>query len=550
MLGITYNASAILPFLQAALSRRVDIGLCSDSNTCKDQVSGHNCGMRKAFASRFGQYATGLLGQAGVQADGLDCGQSTNQLGTPFVNGANSGSPTALENLNINNFVGAVGVMPVACSNWMYAATGTLAYNANQDIATLCGVQPPITSNATSNNGMILVGNPMDLTQELSWEFTYGTFGSGAGYFTPTAHQSGNATVVYSTGHYATSATEGFSDGKLIVPAGARNQAPAAFLGTDTQDAGGVAFSSCDYNNSTTGATVGPVLFSYNRVQAPGVTSGVAYSTLTYQGGQGARMCALTWQAVSQAAATELFRQLTRLQTGSPMLMIQVIQGGNDLGDTNNSVGPSPQPSDTPAGFADNLTAIIQRLSTLWTTAGNSAANLFFMFGPYHPQLSRLSTTLTWQGQTLQELVAYEEAAMSVAQANARCCVVRGSQLMPSGFQQSATYLQAKGYYDYQGDAHLVRQGYDFLGQRAIDAICSESGVTGQAFPLANYTTGQTVVARGYDTNSGVLIQSITLTESPAGTGRYTSNTPFVVVAPMDIQYVANGVTVFATQQL
>ncbi|MGC9261567.1 MAG: hypothetical protein ACP5I8_16005 [Phycisphaerae bacterium] len=547
MNGMCYKASALLPFLNSALSRRVDIGICGDSNTLKDQISGNNCGMRLAFGGRFGMYATGLL-TLNHGAEGAETGYASGLNSSPMLGGSNTGSPTTLEALNINNYppdpATYPGVEPICCSNWMYLPSGdSVAYNANVDIAELFGVVPPSSGNATNNNGSIIKSSLMDLTNTLNFEYTFGTFGAGAGYFNPTAHQFGSATVIYSTQNVATAGTAvGFTDGTLVIPAGARNGSGAY--------AGGIGISLTDYNNSSSGGVIGPFLMSYSRVQIPSVTAGIAYSTLVYQGGQDARTCAVTWQTLPQAAATELFRQITRLQNGTPMLLVQIMHGGNDINDHSTSVGPNPQVSSTPGGLADNLTAIIDRVTTLWTTAGNSASNLFFLLGPYQPQLSRLATTLVWEGQTMQELVAYEQAMMSVANTFANTAVIQGSQLLPGGFQQSATYMQAKGYYDYQGDAHLVRQGYDYLGQRAVDALISEAGLTSQTYPLIYYVTGQAVTLKAYDSNSGTLAQAIALTETPPGTGRYTSSTPVVVFAQMDIQYIANGNLIIGQQTL
>ena len=467
-LGMCYKPQAMLPFLQAALSRRVDLAIMSDSNTVKGSEQGHNVGMRNAFAARFGMYATGLLSIGNGGNDGQGSGYtSAANWPSPSTSGTATGI-TALDAYLANDGVSEAAFMG---QTWQYMpSSGTITGQqvVTIQLASLQGLQLPLPA-SLSNNGKIIYASPMDLTQELSWEWTQGTFTTG-GYWNPTAYQTAAQYTNYATAKVSSSGgSYGMQDGNLIIPAGARNS-----NGTY----GTITLSPCDFAGGTTLAygVKGPVLISYQRVQAPGVLTGIAYTTNLYQGGQDARNAALAWQGTGMTAKVEYMRQLTRLQNGAaPMACFHIMHGGNDFIDSNNSVGPNPQVSSTPGGFADNLTAIITAIRAAWTAAGYALSNLFFLIGPYHPAISRRANTLTWQGTSYQQLVAYELAAGSVADAFGNVTVMHGSQLLPGGFGQSAMYMQSKGFYDYQGDAHLIRQGYEWIGFRAVDTLISEA---------------------------------------------------------------------------
>ena len=487
-----YNPSGVLPFLQAALTRRVDIALMSDSNTVKDTYGGHNSGMRNAFASRFGMYSTGMLPAIAITgSEGYGSGSSGSYLWPAPATVQEATGITAIDAYQANTGVSEAFFVGQC---WQYLASGSTITGQQTNIIQafgLQGVQLPLSPTGNiDNQGKIIHANPMDLTQELSWEWTQGIFTSG-GYWNPTVYQTAATNTQYATAKVSSNgAAYGMQDGNLIIPAGARNS--NGTYGTLTG-------SPCNYvgGNTVAAGVKGPVLISYQRVQAPGVLTGIAYHTNLYQGGQDARNAALSWQGTSSTAKTEFMRQLVRLQNGAtPMACFQIIHGGNDFNDNVNSVGPHPQPSNTPAGFADNLTAIIQAVQAAWTTAGYSLANLYFLIGPYHPALSRLNDNLTWQGQSYQQLVAYELAAMSLVSLFPNLTVIRGSQAAPGGFQASGMLLQSRGFYDYQSDAHMIRQGYDYWGYRAIDALVAEAFSPSFA-PVGYCAMAETIIVNG-----------------------------------------------------
>ncbi len=503
MTSPVFNAGGIGAFVLASQSRRVDIAIIGDSNTEKDFGSGHNVGMRLGWASKVGVYSTQLFG---MQTNGgYDSGSSAAYaMGTNFTVGSNSGAPSNLEPYNLwnNSYLASIGATGPAlgtgifAQSWQYNPTQGTPYNANSGGSYLTGIIPPGPSNTTSNNKMITHSFPADLTQELIWHWTHATIAGSAGYWNPTAFQGGFYPTMYATTQASTaggSSTQ-WVDGSLTVPAGARGA-------TGTQQPGSIRFLGTNGNNSTNGGIKAPVLISYQRVEVPAITSGISLHELLYQGGRCAYDAAKTIQAWSQLQMTEFFRQATRLQNGPPMMLIQIMHGGNDLNQTEISAGPNPQQSGQPGGYADNLAAIIIAMTNFWVGAGNSASNLFFMLGPYHPALSRIADTLVWQGSTYQQLVAYELAQQWVAQHYPNVTAVSGSQMMPGGFSQVANWLSATNSYDYQGDAHLIRHAYSRWGQMAIDSVFSSvaGGRTQTRYAGADGSRGTRVRANGAD---------------------------------------------------
>ena len=54
-----------------------------------------------------------------------------------------------------------------------------------------------------------------------------------------------------------------------------------------------------------------------------------------------------------------------------PLLLVQILEGSNDTGFSDLSVGPNPTVGNTAAGVVDNHAAIVNRIRTLWEGAGS-----------------------------------------------------------------------------------------------------------------------------------------------------------------------------------
>jgi hypothetical protein len=157
----------------------------------------------------------------------------------------------------------------------------------------------------------------------------------------------------------------------------------------------------------------------------------------------------------SDDALREYLRNLVKLQSGPKMLLVQVKHGGNDGGFLIPSVGPNPTRSDTPAGFADNMTALISRLRGSWIAMGYDPKNLMFEYGAYHP---KEGPAFDDTGRTAVERLAdWESAIINLSQQHPEynLAVVRGSRLT------TPLTMAANGWYTSADDhAHLSIDGY------------------------------------------------------------------------------------------
>lgn len=415
-LNAVFHADQLLPFIEAAGTRRVDIAGIGDSNQLHDG-GGHQYGMQKAWADQFGMYATGVLpasasGGWPIAQVGYNSGGSFPSQATP--------APASLAQYSL---AGGDGFP----ASYAYLPSGST------DDYTSLAIYPQQSGGAGTLNG----------AGTIRFHYTYGTFTSGSGAFYPTAALPVSSTVLASNsaGVQTNTGTSGIVDGYLDIPddpTGARRQNGASL---------------------SFGPITGPFFATYERAENLTVSHGIAYSTLLAQGGKSARDAALSLLSAPDTALQEWLRQSTTLQNGTPMLMVNILHGGNDRNQSLLSVGPHPAPTNTPAGFEDNLNAIVTRIRQVWTQQGYDPKNLYFLLGGYQ------STPMTWDGGTTANL---ETGAMAFADSTYNVAVVRGTQLL------SAATMQADGYY-YQdgGFAHMTQAGYENVDRITTEALLS-----------------------------------------------------------------------------
>lgn len=336
-------------FFQLAASRRVDIAVIGDSNTRQLAFTGHEDGMGRAFAARFGMYATRVDPLGAIGSRGAEClSQSTGQ-GYPFQS---IGAPLSVEN---NSFAD-----PALPSTYVYLP---------QNLAT------PIDYNIGLQ---ILPGHPIDITAGLRYHFTDMPIGAGSYNLSVRPAWPGNAFTNYASGQPLATHSGQFRDLRFDVPAGPR-------------DANGLLFCFADLANGR--RTSGPLAILYQRVENPARSAGIAYSPFWFMGGQSARgvLSSLFQTTRNEWAMREWFRQTVRLQNAQPVLLVHILHGGNDFSDYGFSLGPAGTfSSDTPEGQEDNTRGIIEWMQVRWNEAGYDPANLFFLLGPYHPREDRL----------------------------------------------------------------------------------------------------------------------------------------------------------------
>ncbi len=445
---IVINPDAIKPFVDAAKTRRVDIIGIGDSNQIGGPGNdyGWDHGYAKAWTEHYGTYATEVLnttgeggwGGAGYLASG----------GAPYGASA-TGAPAELDKYRMfyDSQGDAINDFPPT-----YAYMGS-SY-----------VEP---TDHWSPTARVLPSNPL-WGQNLTWNFTYGTFANGTGGFMPNASSS-FVTVADGPRISTSTGVVGLHDGSLSLPASAYQQL------TQPLD-----FSFSPYATST---IQGPFFAQYQRVTGDRA-SGVSYSTILAQGGRALVHAATALQTQSDDALKEYIRNVVRYQDGAPMLLVDVTHGGNDGGWHIPSVGPAHvADSSTPAGFADDITAVAERLRGVWTAMGYDPKNLMFQYGPYHPTDGDAGG-----GQTkIQRLAAWEDAVIQLSQQHPEynLSIVRGTRVT------TPLTMATSNWYDPGGDAHLTPAGYEGVAKLAVDqivaytdpnAVPNQSNVTSLSF--------------------------------------------------------------------
>lgn len=448
-----YRAESVAPFFEAARSRRVDIAIIGDSNTRSAGVSGHEDGMARGFADRLGCYATRVdpLGAAGAWA-------ATVFHSVSYTSGyATDGAP-----LSIRESLGALPVAGGFPGSYLYLAPGS-----------------PVSW--TNNSGIgIAAHHPIGISGTLRWHLTYSHWPAAAGgplgFISPTvrAQWPGSAAEVYASGFLHTSGpgVPGRRDFSLDVPAGPRSEHGVLCCLTDFAGQSGAR---------------GPFVAQWTRVENLATEAGMAYSPLLYQGGRTARDAALSLlDRVDQPRMAEWFRQVTRLQNGEPLLLVQIIHGGNDANTATPAVvyergmaqpppgdpWPIGAPSNSAAGMRQNFQSIINRLRDFWVGAGYDERSLFFLVGGYFPQPPYWNETAPGAGDGQQWTITQHEGAQAwreLCRNNDNVAMIDGYKLSThEEFTANAWYADPS--YPGGDQAHLSIEGY-----RAWGAACAEA---------------------------------------------------------------------------
>ncbi|MEA2710440.1 MAG: hypothetical protein QOF78_3041 [Phycisphaerales bacterium] len=449
---IVVNAAALKPFVEAAKTRRVDIAGVGDSNQVAGPggAYGWDHGYSKAWSDRYGEYATGVFG---MNAEGGWAGPQgyIDSWGYPW-GATDVGAPAALDKYKLYYD---------SLSNGISDFPSTYAYFGANYVETTAHWTPLVT---------VRKGSPL-WGQNLRWQMTYGTFENGNGAFTPSVAAGG---VKLLTGGRITTSTgtTALVDSAFKVPAAAYKNAQ-----------GGEFVIGLSYSGE--GTMRGPFFGLWQRVEGDR-TSGISYSTMLWQGGRALVHAATALKSQSDDAIKEYIRNSVKLQDGPKMLLVQVNHGGNDGGTIIPSVGPNPAMSNTPAGFADNMDALISRLRGVWKTMGYDPKNLVFQYGPYHP---REGNADDGTGRTrIQRLADWENAIVQLSQQHPgyNLAIVRGTKMT------TPRTMDANGWFSSAADhAHLSIDGYvgvselgvrQVVGYATAEERDNRSGVTSLSF--------------------------------------------------------------------
>ncbi len=403
-------------FMSLARSRRVDVAIIGDSNTRQLQTTGHENGMGRAFADRFGMYATRVTPYSGQGSWGASVLSEYAIQYPPFIA---TDEPAAMDAYTFAAPQLPIGfaVLPAGVSLY---TTYNLGYGVFND-------------------------HPVDITAPLRYHVTdFPMPGGGSYVFTVRAHFPGSAFLnIVSVRPTLPADGNAPRDFSFDVPAGPRPETGLLFCPADAQNGQ---------------VSVGPLAIAYCRLENLSRTHGIAYSPMWFEGGQDARKCLQDLLASPRnlTAMAEWMRQATRIQNNTPVLLVHILHGGNDAGDSAPSLGPiGGLNSRSLEGHQDNIQGIINWLRTVWTGTGNDSSNLFFLLGPYHPRDDRTD----YQHD-------FEQAWRNLASADPQVISIAGTML------STPEQFIAKGFNRSTVDAaHLAPVGYIAWGTVTVRAL-------------------------------------------------------------------------------
>ncbi|MCC6675751.1 MAG: VCBS repeat-containing protein [Phycisphaerales bacterium] len=302
----------------------------------------------------------------------------------------------------------------------------------------------------------VSANHPIDLTGNLSFNLTLGTFAVGDGVLTPQVRLADPPySHLLSWPVIHTSSPGG--DGMTVVS----NQMLA--------NPGRLAALQLRVASPESVDLTGPVFLTWLRLENTDRRAGFSFSTLWAEGGKSARDAASFITAVPISSLTHFFAEARRLQGPDKKVIIYFNEGGNDRIDTRPSIHDVAV-SWQPAGFRDNMSAVRNRIIEVWNANGWPQEELYFLMLGYHvlsddPQSGLVEDRLIELRRVCRELAAEWPRSTCVDM---------------SAFMTEAEAL-SKGWYTDSLHAHLRSQGYAELGRRIADAVFTEIAAAGSA---------------------------------------------------------------------
>lgn len=411
------------PILAQVVSRmnssRVDFLGIGDSNQV---LSGHGWdhGFQYALSRRWPMWATGLVSQNENNGNGSNQGYLYNRAGALI--GAVSGATAELD-AYLNKGSGSIGP-----AYYTYIADGGSLGN-------------------TFSCGLVLQADcPIDNGAALAFDIHYGTFTTGAGQFKASVRleQSPFSLLVANSVRSTNTGAYGMAVETVTLSADATRSSKAV---------GGKPI-----HISNTGIT-GPYFNTYYRFRNPSRLTGFSYGSLDYHGGASLRYMANDLQQASDTTLTHYFTILRNNQNQAQKTFVICINGGlNDRGESGASLGGGAiTPGDSAAAYADNYTAIRDRIRAIWTLNGwDAASELFFITFVSHPVSTPDDT----------ELVSYRAAVSAAVLGASNETAVSLTDLT------DYTEMDANSWYLSGVDrSHLSQAGYENLSVRIISRL-------------------------------------------------------------------------------
>lgn len=434
-----YNLSAIASIFSAGQSRRFDVLGIYDSNGFFNTSYGHYYGLQKALKDKFGPlYATGVLpvdpnGSWGAQINGIDPGAVTEP---------GSALPAFLEAYNLDSGLGIDDWMDkpyLYLADGDSIASGTVfnvnAINHTNDINDIWGF-----TDTTHPN--------------MKWHMVMGTFASGTGYCRPGVRNWNSLTyqAQEASDIDPNTGSDGIVDYEITIPAGTRGSSNGLqfVLHRVTQD-----------------SLEGPFFATHQRVEFTDQDKGPSCHIGLYQGGLSAYDACRACKDTAETAIAEYLRQCVKLQTGDPLLIVQIVHGGNDRDESASSWNSATEAFDleasyTAEGFANNVEGIRYYFREAWRSLGYADSGLAFLVGPYHPQAgdqtinSILKSKVEWNSDYYDAVIVRRWKDTTV---------IKGTEIT------TVSEMTTNSEYDGGGDAHLTQVGYENHSQRWLDKL-------------------------------------------------------------------------------
>lgn len=368
----------------------------------------------------FPMYATGLISQNENNGSGSGQGYLYNRSGS--LVGAVSGAPADLDKY-LNKGAGAI--FP---AYYTYIADGG-------------------SLGSTLANGLIVTGAcPINTAAALQFDGYWGSFTTGAGVFRPFLRWGESPFTTISDPGAINTNTGAYGIQKVTLTAAA----DAARAGKQLE---------FRFSRPSVQGITGPFFLTYMRARNTERSTGFAYGTLEYRGGQSARTMAYDLQQASNDALTHYFSILRADQgVGNKTIVVCINSGLNDRNENLASVGTAAlADGDSASAFIDNTRAVVDRIKAIWTLNGWDQSELFWLLQVSHP----VSTPDD------AELVAYRYALEAYALYLEQAQVIDIAAVVPY-----ADFI-ANGWYanPVSDHNHLTQAGYEQVSLRILKAI-------------------------------------------------------------------------------
>ena len=415
-----FNAQEVRPFFELARIGRVDVVCIGDSNQLQ-RSNGWDQGWHKAMASRFGEYATGLVSWG--EGNGLSASQGYLYNAMPAADSQFrlSGAPPEAQAF-LNNPPSLLGP-----HNYVYVPEGE-------------------TASGTALVGMVVDHRcPIGLSGPLRMHFSYGVFsGSGPGSFQPYCRFEAFPFDAIATAPVLSTRTGDagpfrLAYGSLDLPAQTRNRQ--------------ISLRACP----TTSSVVGPFIAYFMRLENVERQRGGAVSALYAVGSKSSYDMAAAVTTSSDATLTNYFESLRMLQGPTKAVLVRINTGLNDRAESRASLTGGITPGNSAAAYRDNIQTIINRIESIWHVNGWSTDTLFFLLTPSHP-VSEPDEAI---------LRGYRDVCVQIAASRPRTACVRLDQITSAGEMLSLRWYQQNGF----DRNHLVEEAYDFLAERELMAL-------------------------------------------------------------------------------